>query len=181
MATHSSILAGKIPWTEESGGLQSMGSQRVRHDWATKSSTQWEKMVFYHGVLSSQFAFPWLLMDWENTHVPAVFFYFSKNYYSRLLYNSVLVLILICRLIYISWIPILSQLCITILFTKFVFCLFTLFMCLFIHKSSYFECSQIYQSLLWVFYILFKKCILLRSWRFFPPFYLYVLKLISYI
>ena len=35
MATHSSILAWKIPWTEEPGRLQSMGSQRVRHDWAT--------------------------------------------------------------------------------------------------------------------------------------------------
>ena len=35
MATHSSILAWKIPWTEEPGGLQSMGSQRVRYDWAT--------------------------------------------------------------------------------------------------------------------------------------------------
>ena len=32
MATHSSILAWKISWTEESGGLQSMGSQRVGHD-----------------------------------------------------------------------------------------------------------------------------------------------------
>ena len=32
MATHSSILAWKIPWTEEPGGLQSMGWQRVRHD-----------------------------------------------------------------------------------------------------------------------------------------------------
>ena len=32
MATHSSILAWEIPWTEESGGLQSMGSQRVRRD-----------------------------------------------------------------------------------------------------------------------------------------------------
>ena len=32
MATCSSILAWKIPWTEELGGLQSMGSQRVRHD-----------------------------------------------------------------------------------------------------------------------------------------------------
>ena len=32
MATHSSILAWKIPWTEKSGRLQSMGSQRVRHD-----------------------------------------------------------------------------------------------------------------------------------------------------
>ena len=32
MATHSSILAWRIPWTEEQGGLQSMGSQRIRHD-----------------------------------------------------------------------------------------------------------------------------------------------------
>ena len=32
MATHSSILAWRIPWTEESGRLQSMGSQRVGHD-----------------------------------------------------------------------------------------------------------------------------------------------------
>ena len=35
MAIHSSILAWRIPWTEEPGGLQSMGSQRVGHDWAT--------------------------------------------------------------------------------------------------------------------------------------------------
>ena len=32
MATHSSIRAWEIPWTEEPGGLQSMGLQRVRHD-----------------------------------------------------------------------------------------------------------------------------------------------------
>ena len=32
MATHSSILAWRIPWTEEPGGLQSIGSERVRHD-----------------------------------------------------------------------------------------------------------------------------------------------------
>ena len=36
MATHSSILAWKIPWMEEPGGLQSMGLQRVRHDLAIK-------------------------------------------------------------------------------------------------------------------------------------------------
>ena len=34
-ATHYSILSWRIPWTEEPGGLQSMGSQRVRHDWVT--------------------------------------------------------------------------------------------------------------------------------------------------
>ena len=33
MATHSSVLAWRIPWTEEPGRLQSSGSQRVRHDW----------------------------------------------------------------------------------------------------------------------------------------------------
>ena len=35
MATHSSTLAWKIPWTKEPGRLQSMGSQRIRHDWVT--------------------------------------------------------------------------------------------------------------------------------------------------
>ena len=38
MAPHSSTLAWKIPWTEEPGGLQSMGSQRVGHGWATSLS-----------------------------------------------------------------------------------------------------------------------------------------------
>ena len=38
MAPHSSTLAWKIPWMEEPGGLQSMGSIRVRHDWATSLS-----------------------------------------------------------------------------------------------------------------------------------------------
>ena len=38
MALHSSTLAWRIPWTEEPGRLQSMGSQRVRHDWATSLS-----------------------------------------------------------------------------------------------------------------------------------------------
>ena len=35
MAAHSSTLAWKIPWMEEPGRLQSMGSRRVGHDWAT--------------------------------------------------------------------------------------------------------------------------------------------------
>ena len=35
MAPHSGTLAWEVPWTEEPGGLQSMGSLRVRHDWAT--------------------------------------------------------------------------------------------------------------------------------------------------
>ena len=38
MATHSRILAWKIPWTEEPGRLQSIGSQRVRHNLVTKNT-----------------------------------------------------------------------------------------------------------------------------------------------
>ena len=40
MATHSSILAWRISWTEEPGGLQSMGSQRVRHDWSNLAGSR---------------------------------------------------------------------------------------------------------------------------------------------
>ena len=40
MATHYSILAWKIPWTEEPGRLQSMGSQRVGHNLAIKQQQQ---------------------------------------------------------------------------------------------------------------------------------------------
>ena len=62
MAAHSSILAWKIPWTEEPRWLQSMGSQRVGHDWAS------EHVCFlnYHYSLSVQllsrvwlFVTPW--------------------------------------------------------------------------------------------------------------------------
>ena len=39
MAIHSNILAWRIPWIEEPGGLQSMWLQRVRHSWATNNFT----------------------------------------------------------------------------------------------------------------------------------------------
>ena len=39
MATHSSILAWRIPWTEEPSGLQSLESQRIRHDWVATTFT----------------------------------------------------------------------------------------------------------------------------------------------
>ena len=39
LATHASILAWRIPWTEEPGGLQSLGSYRARHDYMTEHST----------------------------------------------------------------------------------------------------------------------------------------------
>ena len=40
MATHSNIFSWRIPWTEEPGGLQSMGLQRVRHDSVTKQQQE---------------------------------------------------------------------------------------------------------------------------------------------
>ena len=42
MTTHSSILEWEIPWTEESGGLQSMELQRVGHNWVCMHTQIWE-------------------------------------------------------------------------------------------------------------------------------------------
>ena len=63
MATHSSTLDWKIPWTEEPSRLQSMGSQRVGHDWATSLSLftfihwrrKWQPTpVFFPGELQGR-------------------------------------------------------------------------------------------------------------------------------
>ena len=54
-ATHSSILAGMIPWTEETGGLQSMGSQRVGHNWATNTFTHFTIILILSYILISLF------------------------------------------------------------------------------------------------------------------------------
>ena len=48
MAPHCSTLAWKIPWTEEPGRLQSIGSRRVGHDWATSLSHALEKEMATH-------------------------------------------------------------------------------------------------------------------------------------
>ena len=53
MATHSSMLAWRIPWIEEPGGLQSMGSQRVRHDLETEHG-QINTMTYTHNVTWEQ-------------------------------------------------------------------------------------------------------------------------------
>ena len=56
MAARSSILARRIPWTEEPGELQSMGSQRVRHDWVTDTFFQCMYMESRKMVLMKLFA-----------------------------------------------------------------------------------------------------------------------------
>ena len=54
MATHPSTFAWRIPWTKEPGGLQSMGLQRVRHDWATNTYyTSSKPKEVRHGGLAS--------------------------------------------------------------------------------------------------------------------------------
>ena len=63
MATHSSILAWKIPWTVEPGGLQSMGSQRVRHDWLSMHTCcQWQRAWVFRAPQRH-----WLIFQSVNT------------------------------------------------------------------------------------------------------------------
>ena len=58
MATHSSILAWRIPRTEEPGGLQSVGSHRVKHDWATNTHSH-PKKLSYQCLLGSALGEQW--------------------------------------------------------------------------------------------------------------------------
>ena len=57
MATHSSILAWRIPWTEEPDGLQSMGLQRVKYNWATSFHFHLNKSWTY-----ANFTFIWVMI-----------------------------------------------------------------------------------------------------------------------
>ena len=75
MATYSSILAGKIPWTEKPGGLQSMGLQRVGHDWATKH-TQYN---------------PWLLVYAEYPNNSGTYLLRNDMVQEKRLYKVILV------------------------------------------------------------------------------------------
>ena len=63
MATHSSTLAWKIPWMEEPGRLQSMGSQRVGHNWATSLSlSEWNHSLnLWLSLRSQSFSVPELI------------------------------------------------------------------------------------------------------------------------
>ena len=58
---HSSTLAWRIPWTEEPGRLQSMGSRRVRHDWATSISL----FTFHFHALEKEMATHYSILAWR--------------------------------------------------------------------------------------------------------------------
>ena len=68
MATHSSILAWRIPWTEEPGGLQSMGSQRIGHDLPTEK----EQHAYTLKVVSSVTQSCLILCDPMNRSTPGL-------------------------------------------------------------------------------------------------------------
>ena len=71
MATHSSILAWRIPWTEEPGGLQSMGSQRVGHDWSGLAHTDTQEMHLGLACLAESYLWPL----WSITVVTCLYSY----------------------------------------------------------------------------------------------------------
>ena len=63
MATHSNILAWKIPWTEETGGLQSTGLRRVRNNWTTKEQEKTSKTEVYYQGFSFNSTFNFLFSE----------------------------------------------------------------------------------------------------------------------
>ena len=70
LATHFSILAWMIPWAEEHGRLQSMGSQRVRHNWATKPTYLNTTLCCLSGYIpmaSPKGDLPWWLSGKESS------------------------------------------------------------------------------------------------------------------
>ena len=84
MTTHSSILACRIPWTEETGRLQSMRSQRVRQNWATNTHTHTHTHVTIH---ISHHVEIFLILSWFlflfNTQIP------WKNNYGFWILNQI--------------------------------------------------------------------------------------------
>ena len=100
MATHSSILAWRIPWTEETGGLQSIALQRVRHDWSDLAGV--------HAIYFIRKVF---------------FFFFNPNIHKYLLFVSFL---LITILTDVRWYLTVILICISLMINDVVH----LFICL---------------------------------------------------
>ena len=80
MTTQSSILAWRIPWTEKPGGLQSMDSQRVGHDWATDT---FKGPSYYSGVNNSKQQYmiylASILVNWEREEKQKIWDHFNIN------------------------------------------------------------------------------------------------------
>ena len=72
MATHSSFLAWKIPWTEEPGGLPSMEMQRVRHDQAAENKGEWLQWLMTQS-LQSQMGSQQHFFSWQRKNTFSCF------------------------------------------------------------------------------------------------------------
>ena len=85
MATHSSILAWRIPWAEEPGRLQSTGLQRVRHGWATEHNTRLLLLL-----LLSRFSHVWLCVTPQTAahQAPPSLGFSRQEHWSRLPFPS---------------------------------------------------------------------------------------------
>ena len=79
MATTFSMLAWRIPWTEETGRLQPMGSTRVRHDWVTNAMTTrhsltfctaWDTLAGYRGYFPLCVCLKGTVLQWTTTKYP---------------------------------------------------------------------------------------------------------------
>ena len=97
MPTHSSILAWKIPWTEEPGRLQSMGLQRVRPDWATSLSFL---SFLTPPVSNSSCLFTWCQPLYASCCT--VLLYFSRCYTVRLKMFSLFCVCFLCFFFYVK-------------------------------------------------------------------------------
>ena len=82
-ATHASILAWRIPWTEEPGGLQSKGLQRVEHDWSNWACTQYNEtaMESMEDIVFSDFLLYEVMLPIKHLfyHLPRVRFLLKGN------------------------------------------------------------------------------------------------------
>ena len=91
-ATHSSILAWRIPWTEEPGGLQSTGLQRVGHNWATSLSL---------------FTFTWIL--WGLGHTISFYFMVEVFPVKENLSSIYITLFIVCLSLGPVWLFVIPQ------------------------------------------------------------------------
>ena len=76
MAIHSRTIAWKIPWTEELGRLQPMGSQRVGHNWATSLTAQKKHLKFFNVTLFTFYN------TYTHIHPPTLHFPYLENWCS---------------------------------------------------------------------------------------------------
>ena len=107
MATHSSILAWKISWTEEPGGLQSTGSQRVGHNWATNTHTYIFILFFKYLLKHSWCVIVWYFQIYSKVtqlYIQINFYYIYMYVYIMCIIYSLYIIILYITYNYIIFI-----------------------------------------------------------------------------